>query len=306
MTTRAQLSAFVRRAGAVTCSTFALSAVALSAVMLSAIVQPVAAQTIRDAMAAPAWDIVAIRYATLPNFRISGLIAGADSARRLDIAMAVWLLRGVDGRNVLIDAGFQRPDLISKWKPTGFIRPDSAVLRARGDPRDITDIIVTHIHWDHFDGASLFPNAKIWIQREEVDHHIDAAGAVLDRAIDAPDAAMLSQFRVAGRLEYVNGDAKQILPGLTMYTGGKHTFQSQYAGVRTAIGTVVIASDNMYLYENLEKHLPIAQTLDAAANLAAQSRMVKLATSPRLIIPGHDPAVFEKFAMVGPGIVRIR
>ena len=297
MTTHAQLSAFVRRAGAIAWSTFALAAV---------VVHPVAAQTIRDAKAAPAWDIVAIRYATLPNFRISGLIAGADSARRLDIAMAVWLLRGVDGRNVLIDAGFQRPDLISKWKPTGFIRPDSAVLRAGVDPRDITDIIVTHIHWDHFDGASLFPNAKIWIQREEVDHHIDAAGAVLDRAIDAPDAAMLAQFRVGGRLEYVNGDAKQILPGLTMYTGGKHTFQSQYAAVRTAVGTVVIASDNMYLYENLEKHLPIAQTLDAAANLAAQSRMVKLATSPRLIIPGHDPAVFVKFAEVGPGIVRIK
>ena len=296
MTTRVLLSAFVRRACAATWSVFVLSALAQSG----------AAQTIRDAKAPPTWDIVAIRYATLPNFRISGLIAGADSSRRLDIAMMVWLLRGVDGRNVLIDAGFQRADLIAKWKPTGYIRPDSAVLRAGVDPRDITDVIVTHIHWDHFDGASLFPNAKIWIQREEVDHHIAASGAVLDRALDAPDAAMLAQFRTDGRLGIVDGDGKQILSGLTLYTGGKHTFQSQYAGVRTAIGTVVIASDNMYLYENLEKHLPIAQTLDAASNLAAQDRMVKLATSPRLIIPGHDPAVFEKFFEVGPGIVRIK
>lgn len=296
MTTRALLFAFARRRCAAICSM----------VVLSALPQSLAAQTIRDAKAAPAWDIVAIRYATIPNFRISGLIAGADSSRRLDIAMMVWLLRGVDGRNVLIDAGFQRPDLIAKWKPRDYIRPDSAVLRAGVDPRDITDVVVTHIHWDHFDGATLFPNAKIWIQRDEVDHHIDAAGAVLDRAIDAPDAAMLAQLRSDGRLGIVNGDGKQILPGLTLYTGGKHTFQSQYAGVRSGVGTVVIASDNMYLYENLEKHLPIAQTLDAASNLAAQDRMVKLATSPRLIIPGHDPAVFEKFYEVGPGIVRIK
>ena len=129
---------------------------------------------------------------------------------------------------------------------------------------------------------------------------------MLDRAIDAPDAAILAHFRADGRLGIVKGDGKQILPGVTLYTGGKHTFQSQYAGIRTAVGTVVIASDNMYLYENLEKHLPIAQTLDAASNLAAQDRMVKLATSPRLIIPGHDPAVFEKFFEVGPGIVRIK
>ncbi len=296
MTKRALFSAFIRRGCAATASAFFLLALA----------HPLVAQTLRDAKAAPAWDIVAIRYATIPNLRISSLIAGADTSRRLDAAMMVWLLRGVDGRNVLIDAGFQRPDLIAKWKPTGYIRPDSALLRAGVDPRDITDVIVTHIHWDHFDGASLFPNAKIWIQREEIDHHIDAAGAVLDRAIDAPDAAMLAQFRADGRLGIVDGDGKQILPGVTLYTGGKHTFQSQYAGIRTAVGTVVIASDNMYLYENLEKHLPIAQTLDAASNLAAQDRMVKLAISPRLIIPGHDPAVFEKFFEVGPGIVRIR
>ena len=51
----------------------------------------------------------------------------------------------------------------------------------------------------------------------------------------------------------------------------------------------------MYLYENLEKHLPIAQTLDAASNLASHARMVTLAATPRLVIPGHDPLVFERF-----------
>jgi hypothetical protein len=91
-----------------------------------------------------------------------------------------------------------------------------------------------------------------------------------------------------------------------VYIGGKHTFQSQYAGVRTAAGTVVLASDNAYLYENLEKHLPISQTLDSASNLRAQARMFTLASSPRLIVPGHDPAVFERFPLVAPGIARIQ
>ena len=68
---------------------------------------------------------------------------------------------------------------------------------------------------------------------------------------------------------------------------------------------VVLASDNMYLYENLEKHVPIAQTLDATSNLRAQDRMKQLAASPRLIVPGHDPAVFEKFPKVSERVVRI-
>jgi glyoxylase-like metal-dependent hydrolase (beta-lactamase superfamily II) len=112
-------------------------------------------------------------------------------------------------------------------------------------------------------------------------------------------------MRRAGRVQLVDGDAREILPGITVYTGGKHTFASQYAGVRTAKGTVVLASDNAYLYENLDRHRPIAQTLDSTSNLAAQERMKRLASSPRLIVPGHDPAVFERFKGPLPGIVKI-
>lgn len=258
------------------------------------------------AQSAPNWEAYAVRYGALPSFRVAGLIAGADTSRRLDATLMVWLLKGPDKRIVLVDAGFKRADLIARWKPLDYQRPDSAVARAGVPAETVTDIIISHIHWDHFDGADLFPNARIWIQREEVDHHIDSVGTVLDRAIDAPDAAMLNVLRAAGRIQLVNGDAQQIMPGITVYIGGKHTFQSQYVGVHTADGTVVIASDNMYLYENLERQVPIAQTLDAASNLAAQRRMTTIATSPRLIVPGHDPAVFARFTVVMPGVVRIR
>ena len=88
-------------------------------------------------------------------------------------------------------------------------------------------------------------------------------------------------------------------------TTAPRTFESQYVGVRTAKGTVVVASDNVYLYENLDRHVPIAQTLDARSNLAAQDRMKKLAASPRLIVPGHDPAVFKRYKSAGPGAVKI-
>ena len=92
---------------------------------------------------------------------------------------------------------------------------------------------------------------------------------------------------------------------MTVYTGGKHTFASQYVGVNTKAGTVVIASDNVYTYENLEKHIPITMTLDAQSNLAAQERMKKIASHPRLIIPGHDPAVFVRFPKPGNGVARL-
>jgi glyoxylase-like metal-dependent hydrolase (beta-lactamase superfamily II) len=264
---------------------------------------PVIAQSVAAKTAV--WDAYAIRYATIPGFRVASLIAGADTSRRSDLAMTVWLLRGPNGRNVLVDAGFKRADLIARWKPANYMRPDSAVMLAGVKPGQITDVIVSHIHWDHFDGADLFPNARIWIQKDEVEHHIDAAGKSLDRAIDAPDAEMLNALRSKGRLSLVDGDAKEIIPGITVYTGGKHTFQSQYAGVRTAKGTIVIASDNMYLYENLSKHLPIAQTLDAVSNLASQDRMKTIAVTPAMIVPGHDGAVFDRFPRLSPNVAHL-
>ena len=252
----------------------------------------------------PAWSVYAVRYATVPGFPVRDLVAGADSTRKLDIAMTFWVLEG-PGRRVLVDAGFYRQKFLDSWKPADYLRPSDAVRNLGIDPDSVTDIIVSHVHWDHLDGADLFPNARLWIQRAEYEHHVGADGAPLQPAIDSLDARMLLAMSRAGRVTLVEGDAQEILPGITAYTGGKHTYASQYVGVRTAKGTVVVASDNVYLYENLDRHAAIAQTLDAASNLAAQDRMRTIASAPRLIVPGHDPAVFQRFRGAGPGVVKI-
>jgi glyoxylase-like metal-dependent hydrolase (beta-lactamase superfamily II) len=116
----------------------------------------------------------------------------------------------------------------------------------------------------------------------------------------------LVKLNTEHKVNLVDGDGKEIIDGITVYTGGRHTFASQYVGVRTPSGTVVIASDNMYLYENLEKHAPIAQTFDADSNLKAQDRMKQIASRPDLIVPGHDPKVFVRFPKPGNGVARIQ
>ena len=264
-----------------------------------------AATSTPAATRAPVWQVFAIRYATVPAFPIYELVTGADTTRKLDIAMMFWLLKG-PGRRVLVDAGFYRQKFLDSWKPADYRRPSDA-LRGLGLSADsITDVIVSHVHWDHLDGADLFPNARVWIQREEYTYYVSDDGTPLHAAIDTVDAAMLAELSHGGRVGLIEGDSLEIFPGLTAYTGGKHTFASQYVGVRMAKGTAVVASDNCYLYENLDRRRPIAQTLDSTSNLAAQDRMNRIASARRLIVPGHDPAVFERFRTVAPGIVRIQ
>ena len=254
------------------------------------------------------YEAYAVRFGTLPQFRVSGLVAGADASRRLDIPVMVWLLKGSNGKRVLIDSGFYRQKFLEQWKPQDYRSPADAVAAAGVKPEEITDIIITHAHWDHVDGADLFPKATVWIQREEYGYYTGEAWHARNThgGVDADDMLALLKINTEGRLRFVNGDDQEPIPGIRCYTGGKHTWQSQYVGVQTAGGTAVFTSDNVYLYENLEKRAAIAQTLDAASNLKAQDRVRSLASKPSLIVPGHDPAVFDRFERVADGIVRIR
>jgi glyoxylase-like metal-dependent hydrolase (beta-lactamase superfamily II) len=252
------------------------------------------------------YDVYAVQCGVIKNFRMSQLIAGGDPAGRVDMSLMVWLLKGTNGQAVLVDTGFHRADVVDRLKPVDFVTASEALRRFGAAPEAVTDIIVTHVHFDHVGGVDLFPNARVWIQRDEYEHYVDESGRARTPAIHDADAAMLAGVKRAGRIVLVDGDAREILPGVTVYTGGKHTFASQYVGVRAGDGVVVLASDDMHLYESLERHVPIAQTLDAASNLHAQDRMKTIASNPRLIVPGHDPAVFARFPLVAQGVARIR
>jgi glyoxylase-like metal-dependent hydrolase (beta-lactamase superfamily II) len=254
------------------------------------------------------YDIYAVRFGVLPQFPLSGLVAGADKDQKLDIPVMVWVLKGSDGRIVLVDSGFHREKFVTRWKVQHFSTPAEAVARLGIQPDQVSDIIITHMHWDHADGQDLFPKATVWIQKDEYEYYTgDAWQDSTRRGGGADPDVMLPLVKrnFAGQLRLVRGDNQTIIPGLTCYTGGRHTYASQYVGVNTAGGTVVLASDNVYLFRNLELHRPIAQTLDAAANLQAQDRMRTLAARTGLVIPGHDPAVFTRFRAVADGVVQI-
>jgi len=253
------------------------------------------------------YDVYAVRYATLANFPVSSLIAGADRARRLDIAMMIWVLKGVDGRVAIVDSGFHRDQYFKQFTVKDFVKPSDAIAPLGLAPDQVTDIFLTHMHWDHAGGIDLFPAARVWIQKEEYDYYTSDAwqARTTHGGIDADDVLEIVKRNIAGKVSFVRGDDDTVLSGITFGVGGKHTWQSQFVAVQTRSHTVVLASDNMYLYENLDTHTAISQTLDAASNLRTQDRMKGLASTPALLIPGHDPAVFDRFPRVSDRIVRI-
>ena len=245
----------------------------------------------------PDYSIQAIRYATIPDFPVAELVIGAPQDQKMDIAMVFWLIRG-NRHNILFDAGFHREKWFKEFTIKDFLSPDEAVKLAGVQPADITDIVISHAHWDHMDGIDLFPKATVWIQKEEFHHYTGEAWQSSEGhgGIDPEDVQFLVRLNTEGRLRLVDGDNQEILPGIRAYTGARHTYASQYLSVAEPDGKpFVLASDNCYLYRNLKDHAPSAtfSEADRPGNIAAQQRMIELSGSPERVIPGHDPEILR-------------
>ncbi len=249
----------------------------------------------------PAYSIYAIRYADSPGDPLSELVMGAPKEERIDTIFAIWLIRG-GGHNILFDSGFHRERWFKEWPIKNYLRPDEAVKLAGLQPEEITDIVISHAHWDHMGGIDLFPKATVWIQEEEFRYYTGPAwqpGGDHD-GFDPDDVQYLVRLNTEGRLRLVKGDNVELFPGIRAYTGGHHTYASQYLLIE-GHPRFVMASDNAYLYRNLETHRASATFTDDlwTANIKNQQRMIELAGSIDRVIPGHDPLQFQKYPAQG-------
>jgi glyoxylase-like metal-dependent hydrolase (beta-lactamase superfamily II) len=253
------------------------------------------------ASATPEYSIQAIRYASSPDVPVSELVVGGPKDEKVEIAMVVWLIRG-GGHTILFDSGFHRDTFVKDFPMKDYLRPDKAVETAGVKPEEVTDVVISHAHWDHMGGIDLFPKANVWIQKQEYRYYTMEAWQPGGNhgGIDPEDAKGLLQANTEGRMHLVDGDSVEIFPGIRAYTGARHTYASQYLRVE-GNPTFVLASDNCYFYLNLTSHLASATFSDAdhAANIAAQSRMIELAGSPDRVVPGHDALQFQKFPTEG-------
>ena len=255
----------------------------------------------------PEYSIEAIRYANSPGDRVNSMVMGAPADEIIDSVYAFWLIRSED-RTILFDSGFHRERWFELWTIEDYLRPDEALRLAGVTPDEVTDVVVSHAHWDHMGGIDLFPAATVWIQRDEFAYYTGDAWQDDGQSdgIDPDDVQALVRINTEGRVRLVDGDDQEIAPGIRLFTGARHTFASQYVLVQ-GDEPWVLASDNVYLYRNLEDSAASATFAesDHAANVAAQRRMIELAGSANRVLPGHDALQFERFPSDGR-IARVR
>ena len=255
------------------------------------------------------YEIYVLKYASLKfKFPVTFFAVGSTSKDSIQPCYMVYLLKGKNGKNILVDAGFTETPPIYNMAVFNYVRPDEMLKKINVDLASITDIILTHPHWDHIGGIDLFPNAMVWMQEQDFNYFVGTAwqNNIDSSGFNTKDVLKIKQKKLDKKLQLIKGDSVEIMPGIRVFTGSKHTYESQYVLVGTGNDKVILASDNSWLYYNLVNLLPISLTFDTNAYLQNLKRMRAMVKNVDLILPGHDPLVFSKFLKVIDDVVKIK
>ena len=188
----------------------------------------------------PCYEIYAIRYATHDRLRRDNFIVAADPHdTSMPLDYFVWLVR--DGARVwLVDTGFNRE--AAQARKREFLRCPIESLSLLGvAPDAVTDVIVTHLHYDHAGNLDLLPKARIHIQERELHYAVgcNMCRPIFRQAYAADDVVEVVRGVYRDRVCFYRGDA-ELAPGLQLYLIGGHTDGLQVVRVHTRRGWVVL------------------------------------------------------------------
>lgn len=241
------------------------------------------------------WEVHAVKYADRnARTRADSFIFDDvhDAPHPMDYFM--WVLRCAQA-TILVDTGYDDAEARDRGRPIR-LDPRAALAPFGLTPEQITDVIVTHLHYDHAGGLHLFPNATLHMQAAEMAFATGPCMChdTLKMPFTAAHVCEAVKRLYAGKLRFYDGDG-QIAPGVTVHCIGGHSRGLQAVRVDTEAGALVLASDAAHFYENLWARKPFPIVVDLQDMLDGFERLEALASAPSLIVPGHDPLVGHHF-----------
>jgi glyoxylase-like metal-dependent hydrolase (beta-lactamase superfamily II) len=252
------------------------------------------------------YEVAALRYGTRQT-RKSECYLDWDSYGEPDEAIAMdyffWVLR--NGReSIVVDTGFH-PDVGERRGRTCLCPPAELLRRIGIEPASVETVILTHLHYDHTGSVDAFAHAELVVQRSELEFWTSA------EATESRFAAVVEPEEIeqvaAGHLRLLEGN-EEIAPGIEAICVGGHSPGQTVLQVQGANGSVVLASDAIHYYEELELERPFEVYYDLEAMIDGYRTVRRLAEqSNAALVAGHDPEVMDRFpALEGAGGLGVR
>jgi glyoxylase-like metal-dependent hydrolase (beta-lactamase superfamily II) len=253
------------------------------------------------------YEVLAVRYGVWDSRRSEsfyryGAYGEPDGPHQMDYFF--WIIR--DSRRViLVDTGFD-PEAVLRRPGRRCLVPPIAALEELGiEPGSVTDVVVTHFHYDHIGNVAQFPAARIVIQRRELEFWTGPYGPrrAVAASVERSEVDYLESALQAGKIkiEVIDGDA-DIAPGIVARLVGGHCPGQQVVVVERE-RPIVLASDSVHFYEEMERDMPFEvftdiqdmyRTYDVLRDMQSQRGAV--------VVAGHDPEVMRRFPARSAGL----
>jgi glyoxylase-like metal-dependent hydrolase (beta-lactamase superfamily II) len=241
----------------------------------------------------PAYDVFAIKYAERDARRSDHFIGGDPHDAPMSMDYFVWAIVG-NGQTWVVDTGFG-PDDAARRKRR-LVRSTADGLSLIGiDAATTTNVILTHLHYDHVGGFDQFPNTRFHLQDREMAFATGRNMTTHEQSHSFTPRHIAEMVMAVhdGRVAFHDGDS-QLADGLSVHLLGGHTDGLQVVRVNTRLGWLVLASDATHYYENMDTTRPFPIVFNLDAMVAGYDRLRILAGPDGVIVPGHDPKVFDR------------
>ena len=206
------------------------------------------------------WDVYVLEYARSKDQPWVNLVSGMYNEGVVDLPFSFILARRGD-RNVLVDTGFMQDEhsFSRKFGIPYWVSPLRMLAELGVAAEAVTDIFVTHAHFDHMGSIGEFPNAHIYIQKSELLSWYEAIAlpkrfSHLTAIIDPDNLRSALEASIEHRVTMVDGDKDNVLPGIHARLGSGHTIGQQFILIDTAAGRRVISGDCVYSRRQLTGH----------------------------------------------------
>lgn len=246
------------------------------------------------------YEVYAVKYARNERPKRSDVFLGGDPHDGpMPLDYFIWVVRNAR-RTYVVDLGFQ--DEVARRRGRTLTRSPREALACVGvDSNAVTEVLITHLHFDHAGSLDACPKARIHVQQREM--HFATGPCMCHASLgghyEEEDIVQMVRRIFKGQVTFHCGD-EEIAPGLSVHHVGGHTDGLQVVRVWTARGWLVLASDAAHFYANMFESRPFTWTYNIGDHLLGFGRMAELAESYDHIIPGHDPLVMAQYAAPSP------
>ena len=240
------------------------------------------------------YELYAIRYAHHADWPVPVYFEQTSAEQRMDMDFFCWVAVGPDN-TYFIDTGFNAAE--ASLRGHEFLRCPTETMRDLGlDTGNATDLILTHLHYDHVGNLDKFPTAKLHLQEKELQFVTGRDMNIYNfRRVYHPDhLELVLRALYDGRATLYDGDA-ELTPGISIHWVGGHTRGLQVVRVLTERGWVGLASDAIHYYEELERSVPWTNAVDVDDMLRAHVTLREIADSTEHIVAAHDPLVLRRY-----------